>query len=343
MTAGEEDEMQPGTLRVGIGDMLDETFRLVQRNLLLFVGLVAVLEIPLKLLTTLLINAFIASDLAAGEQRMRDATQETQHGAAIDSAALMKALLVVVRDSAYLLALFMLLSLVVTGILGGVFSLAVAERFGGCPAGIARTYATAMHRLAPLAGALLLRSLLLLAVIAAPIWAIVESSGNLAHELPDTDLASASLSAAASHDLAVLGIGVVVLMPLALVEVFLYVRWALCAQAVVLEGRGLDSLSRSWRLVSGAWWKSFGVLLIGFLAVTIAARLVDAAAGPLLNAVHLHGNARTATQWVIDTLVAVVTLPISLALQTLLFFDLKARKEGFDLGRLAEDLDAAST
>jgi hypothetical protein len=343
MTAGEEDDMQHGLLRMGIGDMLDETFRLLQRNFVLFAGLVAVLEIPLSLLSTLLVNAFVASDLAAAEQRVRDSTQQTQHGTTADSAALLKALLGVVRDSASLLAIYMLLSLVVTGILGGVFSLALAERFGGRPASVARTYATALRRLAPLAGALLLRSLLLLAVIVAPVWAIVQSSGNLVHDLPNTDLASANLSAAASHDLAVLGVGIVVLMPLALVEVFLYVRWALCAQAVILEGRGLDSLARSWRLVSGAWWKSFGVLLIGFLAVTVAARLVDAATGPLLNAAQLHGSARTAAQWVIDTLVAVVTLPVSLALQTLLFFDLKARKEGFDRGRLAQDLDAIST
>jgi hypothetical protein len=112
---------------------------------------------------------------------------------------------------------------------------------------------------------------------------------------------------------------------------------------VILEGCGLNGLARSWRLVSGAWWKSFGVLLIGFLAVTVAARLVDAAAGPLLNAAQLHGSARTAAQWAIDTLIAVVALPVSLTLQTLLFFDLKARKEGFDPGRLAEDLDAIST
>lgn len=240
--------MQQKPIRMGISDILDVTFRLVQRNFLLFVGLVAVLEVPLSLLNTLIVNRFVASDLASSEQRLQDATQVAQKGASVNSTTVLKALLGLSQDSVFLLGLFMLLSLIVTGVLGGVFALAVAERFGGRPARIGQCYAVALRRLAPMAGVLILRSLLLIAPIALPLLAIVRSSNNLINELPDADLATVNLSDAATHDLGVLGVSLMVLMLLILMDVFLYVRWALCAQAVILERRGLDG-----RAGAGAW------------------------------------------------------------------------------------------
>lgn len=312
---------------MGIGDMLDEAFRQVQRNFFAFAGLVAVVEIPLSLAYILLSNALIAPDLAGNEQRLRDLAQQAQSAGTANSATLLKALLGVSRDVIVGLALFMVLSLVVRGVLGGVFSLAFVERYRGGRASIGQLYAAALHRIGPLIGVSLLRSLLLLALIAGPLWAITHSSDSLAHDLPGTDLASAHLSAAASQDLAVLGIAVVALMPLALLGVFLYVRWALYAQAVALEGRGPDSLARSWRLVGGNWWKTFGVLLIGFLAVTVASRVVSAASGRILDAIHVQGGLQTAITWALAIVAAIAALAVSFALQTLLFLDLQAHRD----------------
>jgi len=58
-----------------------------------------------------------------------------------------------------------------------------------------------------------------------------------------------------------------VLLPVA---VFLYVRWSLAIPALVAERRGAGgSLARSAQLVSGGWWRVFGVI-VAVAALTLA-------------------------------------------------------------------------
>jgi len=102
---------------------------------------------------------------------------------------------------------------------------------------------------------------------------------------------------------------------------YLSVRWSLYQQGVMIDGRRhWAALDVSADLVRGAWWRVFGILFV--LGLT------------QLGPAALAGAAAVAPPLVEGTVVAVVSalvLPFSVAAQTLLYYDLKARKT-LDLG-----------
>ena len=112
------------------------------------------------------------------------------------------------------------------------------------------------------------------------------------------------------------------LLALVVPGVYLAVRWFFIPQAVVIEGaRGAGALRSSGRLVSGLWWRAFGIVLLANLAAALpgllllvpfdlAARAADS------EALSLLGAALTET----------VSAPFVALLSTLLYYDLRSRK-----------------
>jgi hypothetical protein len=112
---------------------------------------------------------------------------------------------------------------------------------------------------------------------------------------------------------------------LALIVGALYVgvRLTVALPASVAEGLGpADALSRSWSLVKDNWWRVFGIVLVLYLLAYVAAAVL---AVPLavLGAVADSGALLVVTQIAVDT----VTLSFLALGTTLLFFDLRARRE----------------
>lgn len=112
--------------------------------------------------------------------------------------------------------------------------------------------------------------------------------------------------------------------------------------AVVLEPEtlGTDALGRSWALTKGFRWTAFLLFLMLFalyMVPWIAAAVLGAAFGAFLLPFFL-GSA---------VVLQVLIAPGAICAFTLFYYDLRVRKEAFDLDRLAQDLgmapDAAST
>ena len=101
---------------------------------------------------------------------------------------------------------------------------------------------------------------------------------------------------------------------------------AVSVPALVVEGtRVRDALLRSWNLVGGRWWHTFGTLLLTWLLLGLVANLVDNAAGGFG-----HGwVAETVAQALAITLVT----PFAALVVVLLYLDLRARREELDAGR----------
>jgi uncharacterized membrane protein len=108
--------------------------------------------------------------------------------------------------------------------------------------------------------------------------------------------------------------------------IILWCRYALATQVVILEDldSGMDALPRSRELTDGYKWKVFGASVVTFLAVWIPLVAVSALLpGPV-------GE-------VLGVLFSLVLYPVFYTVFTLLYYDLRVRKEGFDLellGRL---------
>jgi Membrane domain of glycerophosphoryl diester phosphodiesterase len=120
--------------------------------------------------------------------------------------------------------------------------------------------------------------------------------------------------------LAALGIalGLLLIVP----GVYLFVRWYFVPQSVVLEGaREAGALRASGRLVEGAWWRTFGMVLL----VNVLVILVVIVLGAPFSAA---ANATDRAVWALagQTVAASVTQPFAAIFATLMYFDLRERK-----------------
>jgi hypothetical protein len=113
-------------------------------------------------------------------------------------------------------------------------------------------------------------------------------------------------------------------------------KFAVSVPALVVEGRrARDALARSWNLVAGLWWHTFGTILLTWLLLGLAVNLVS-------NAVGGFGRgwlARTVAQGLSMTLAT----PFAALIGVLLYLDLRARKELLDADVLRRDLRASGT
>ncbi|MEO3798809.1 glycerophosphoryl diester phosphodiesterase membrane domain-containing protein [Nonomuraea sp. B1E8] len=120
---------------------------------------------------------------------------------------------------------------------------------------------------------------------------------------------------------------------------FMRTRFAFASPAVVLEGRSpLDAMRRSWHLVTGDFWRVFGILLLTSLLVGLVAGILSVPftiAGTLFGMLGA-GSAATAVVSAVliaigGTLSAMFVYPFEAGVAGLLYADRRMRSEAFDL------------
>lgn len=117
--------------------------------------------------------------------------------------------------------------------------------------------------------------------------------------------------------------------------IYLWIAWTVAAPVLLLEDvRGRTALKRSRQLVKGHFWPTFAVVLL----MAILTGIVQAVfVGILAGVVSVSGNevALAIADAIGQTASGVLTTPLSAAVLTVLYFDLRVRKEGFDLELLS--------
>ena len=115
---------------------------------------------------------------------------------------------------------------------------------------------------------------------------------------------------------------------------YVLVRWYFYSQAVMLEGRRgpREALGRSHGLVKGSWWRVFGigivfVIVTGFLSFIA---IIPSLVGGIFNAVVAD---------ILFTIGGAVVTPIGAIGATLVYIDLRVRKEGYTLETMAREVD----
>jgi hypothetical protein len=118
--------------------------------------------------------------------------------------------------------------------------------------------------------------------------------------------------------------------------IYLAVRWSLSVVAMMAEDLGpIKGMSRSWNLVRGMWWRTFGIILI----VLIMRFFIGLALGFLFGLIAglvTSGDVGLAVVAVGTTILGALISPIVTIALVLLYFDLRVRKEGLDLDQLAQ-------
>lgn len=112
--------------------------------------------------------------------------------------------------------------------------------------------------------------------------------------------------------------------------IFAIVALLFVTHAVAIEQLGpTDAVKRSWNVVQGNWWRTFGFFLGIMLALIGAALIIFLPAGIFLPAFIIALLSAAFS--------AVVTPLITIAI-TVLYFDIRVRKEGYTHNHLAREL-----
>jgi hypothetical protein len=98
-------------------------------------------------------------------------------------------------------------------------------------------------------------------------------------------------------------------------------------------------MRRSWQLTRDNWWRSFAVLLVLTLLTIVLYYAFAASVFWALNQLDSISEIALAT---LDTVFIVIVLaliyPLSASILAVLYYDLRVRKEGFDLQLLAQSI-----
>jgi hypothetical protein len=123
------------------------------------------------------------------------------------------------------------------------------------------------------------------------------------------------------------------LLALLIPGIYLYVAWSVATPALLAEDvRGRKALGRSWRLVRGRWWPTLGAVVVAFLLVLLVQVAIGAILGGALAATGADDNVTLALVNAVAGIIGgVVATPFQAAVFTLLYIDLRVRKEGLDV------------
>lgn len=294
--------MQPQTPRLrpmGLADLLDASFALYRRDFALFAGISALLGVPESI-----ISAFVTA--------VSHSTVTTTN---VSSTS----------NSSYSFNYFStggggLLSLIFGTLISGALAYAISRRYLGEKTTIEGAYLGVGRRgFLRLFGAVLLGIVAGIGIILVPLIVIIIGAV--------TGLA------------VVVAIGALLMVAAVVFDLVVFVHWIFAPQAIVIEGLGVvDGLRRSWRLVRGTAWRVVGVVLVISIMVSILTGIVAGILGAFL-LVGGHDRGVTFLVSLLAALVGVLVQPFQWTAYTLLYFDLRIRKEGFDLEHMVRTLD----
>lgn len=288
---------------MGIADILDEAVDLYKSNFILLVGIAAIIYVPYSLLQGI---------MSAPVQGSVDAEQQMH---------------VLLGGFGFL----MLAGLFITPVVTVALTFAISDRYLSRDTSIRACYGRVFRGgvFWRLLAALLLKALVWTGAVAAmaiPIALVGAAIESL------SDVLAAVLIAA-------------LIVGGAVAAAVVWVKLALVEPALIIEVRGArDAVSRSWSLIKGNVTKAFWLLVIVFLIVAVIAAVVT---GPTQTIISINTQAgRHVSDWIVALnmvlaiLVNVMLTPFASIVSILLYYDIRIRREGFDLQVLAEELGA---
>lgn len=295
---------------LGVGELLDAAIYIYRKSFVTLIGIGAVIAIPLLLLQSA--AAFINAPLDpffVGQLARTSSLSPSTLSLAYYAAS----------------AVTMLLGAIAGVFEVGALAFAVSEWRMGRRVTIGGAYRQALRRWPSLLGSAILIQLfsfLGFGFAFAPFF-LTTIASSLAPSNPALVLGATLLSC-----VSLLGF-----IPALIAVVYLTLRWSLTTPAIVLENLdALGGMGRSWRLVKGSLWRTLAVLLIVGVLVNLLTYIV--VFGLQFGTVALLRSSVVLTTIMTSVggvVVGAVIKPLEYAVITLLYYDLRIRREGYDL------------
>ncbi|MEU6402041.1 glycerophosphoryl diester phosphodiesterase membrane domain-containing protein [Streptomyces sp. NPDC046985] len=222
-------------------------------------------------------------------------------------------------------AALLLIALISTVAAPALLAMITSRAVLGTPVTLREAWGDARPRMLKLAGLFLLLLLIVLGVFTAA-------------------AVPAVLVTVSGHPGGGIGLAALGFLAATVVAVWLLVRFSLASPALMLERQGVKkALSRSAKLVRGAWWRIFGVQLLAAIVMAIVSGLIvipfsivaDAVTGDgvsgLLNASGHPGWTYLAINGVGAVIGSMIKFPVTAGVTVLLYIDQRIRREALDL------------
>ena len=309
---------------MGLGELLDRAFRLYRARFGKLVLTTAIFFVPLGLLSALLMGATMGSyfDILFNAVDQPTAFSERDILQASGATILVS---LFVGGAGLILGALAFLSLLVQ---------AEANVTGG-ELPIGATVRVALSRFWAFVGMALMMGLIafgvLIAVYLALFIVMIVLGGLFAALSAVTDNSGiAAIGAAMLLIMLIFAMAFVLLLPFA----YLSARWLIAPVVILVERCGpVSSLSRSWRLTAGNFWRLFGLLLLLTilnsvvlgLPLTLLQFLTIAVMTPQI--VGVLNGVLTGVSY----LVSILWYPFLAFTLLLIYYDLRVRKENYDL------------
>lgn len=121
--------------------------------------------------------------------------------------------------------------------------------------------------------------------------------------------------------------------------IYFSICFALFFQAIIIEDKGpWSAMARSKELVKGSWWRSFGIIVLILVLVSVISSIVTIPVSLLVLFLFGRDLVGTAIETVLTTPVSFLLTPFSMIAYTLLYYDLRIRKENLDLKLMVDNL-----
>lgn len=318
---------------MSIGDMFDAAFRLYRAHFLTFIGIVALLQVPMTIVQ------FLLQFVIGGEATLEVLRFSSSPPTTIRPGADLFEIFPVnsfITFYAITLVVAVLQGLIAQSLITGALAKAISHAYLGRPTTILGAYGFGLRRFLALIGASLLIFLMAIGLVALFGGCMIGGAiviGRVA------EVGRSPGGAILFGILAMLAV-LVLMIPVAL---FFFIRFILSTQAIVLEGLGpVAGLARSWRLIGSSFWRALGIFILVIVLSMLMSSLPSAlmlfflnlgSGGALGDGEIIRNQALGA---LMSQLGLIISLPLLFSIYTLLYYDLRIRKEGYDLELMAQ-------
>ena len=118
----------------------------------------------------------------------------------------------------------------------------------------------------------------------------------------------------------------------AVLAITLLVRLSLAVVAVAVEDAGpIMAVRRSWHLTGDNTWRTFAVLVILAILISLLASLLVQAAAVVTGSTGAGQGSVSALDALVAAAVSVLVAPVAVVVQAVLYFDLRVRRDAWDL------------
>jgi hypothetical protein len=139
----------------------------------------------------------------------------------------------------------------------------------------------------------------------------------------------------------VLGVGIGFIL-LIIPGIYLLVSWSVTLPVLMVEGiKGRKALGRSLSLIDTRWWQTFTILLVLVILISVIPSVIAGLISDAIVGSSSSVGTIVVVTTVVGTIVRIITLPALVAGVTVLYFDLRVRKEGLDMSLMIEQLGFA--